>query len=111
MIFRVRHVLAPFTDSRQKSPLPPRGRRGPCPFSLSCQIGLALLFVRRLEVPMRNAAVLLIVVFAGCGQKGPLTLPEKHPGDLVTRPTQTPGDAPNSANDVQKKKDESDEKP
>lgn len=33
------------------------------------------------------------VALTGCGQKGPLYLPEKT-GEIVTRPTQTPAPAP-----------------
>lgn len=38
-------------------------------------------------------ALALATVLAACGQKGPLYLPEK-PGEVVTRPTQTPAPAP-----------------
>ena len=38
----------------------------------------------------------LATALAGCGQKGPLYLPEK-PGQIVTRPTQTPPAPPASA--------------
>jgi predicted small lipoprotein YifL len=34
-------------------------------------------------------AVALLAALAGCGQKGPLYLPEQ-PKEIVTRPTQTP---------------------
>lgn len=34
-------------------------------------------------------SILLALVLAGCGQKGPLYLPETT-GEVVTRPTQTP---------------------
>lgn len=37
--------------------------------------------------------VALTSALAGCGQKGPLYLPEQ-PGEIVTRPTQTPEAAP-----------------
>ena len=37
--------------------------------------------------------VALAAALAGCGQKGPLYLPEK-PGQIVTRPTQTPAAPP-----------------
>ena len=60
---------------------------------------------------MRNAAFLLLVLLAACGQKGPLTLPEKHSGDVVTRPTQTPAETPPPADEEQKKKDATDQKP
>jgi len=35
---------------------------------------------------MRYALVVLTTLLAGCGQKGPLTLPDKHTGPVVTRP-------------------------
>jgi predicted small lipoprotein YifL len=57
---------------------------------------------------MRSAALILIALLAGCGQKGPLTLPDKNPGGVVTRPAQTPAD---DAQDKKEKKDESDKKP
>ena len=59
---------------------------------------------------MRYALVVLTVLLAGCGQKGPLTLPDKQTGPVVTRPAQAPADAP-PAEDPQKKKDETDKKP
>jgi len=59
---------------------------------------------------MRYALVVLTVLLAGCGQKGPLTLPDKQTGPVVTRPAQSPADAP-PAEDPQKKKDETGEKP
>ena len=59
---------------------------------------------------MRYALVVLTVLLAGCGQKGPLTLPDKQTGPVVTRPAQSPADAPLAA-DPQKKKDDSDKKP
>ena len=59
---------------------------------------------------MRRAIFILIALSAGCCQKGPLTLPEKHPGDVVTRPTHMPADTP-PADETQKKKDESDKTP
>jgi len=59
---------------------------------------------------MRYAVFILLALVAGCGQKGALTLPDKHPGTVVTRPTQTPTPtAP--TDDAQKKKDETDKKP
>ena len=39
------------------------------------------------------SAVALLAALAGCGQKGPLYLPEQ-PKEIVTRPTQTPDTAP-----------------
>jgi len=59
---------------------------------------------------MRIAAFILLGLLAGCGQKGPLTLPEKSPGSVVTRPTQTPAETP-PPDDAQKKKDETEKKP
>ena len=59
---------------------------------------------------MRYAGFILIALVAGCGQKGPLTLPDKHTGPVVTRPTQTPTETP-PADETQKKKDESTPKP
>jgi predicted small lipoprotein YifL len=46
----------------------------------------------------------LVTLLAGCGQKGPLYLPEKA-GEIVTRPTQAPeppsnGQAPNTPQTV-----------
>jgi predicted small lipoprotein YifL len=38
----------------------------------------------------------LAAALAACGQKGPLYLPEK-PGEIVTRPVQTPPAAPSPA--------------
>jgi predicted small lipoprotein YifL len=58
---------------------------------------------------MRVAAFLVIALLAGCGQKGPLTLPEKHPESVVTRPTQTPAEKP--PEDAEKKKDETQKQP
>lgn len=40
--------------------------------------------------------IALATALAGCGQKGPLYLPEKT-GEIVTRPTQTPPAAPSPA--------------
>ena len=51
------------------------------------------------------AALAATSLLAGCGQKGPLTLPEKQSGAVVTRPAQTP------ANDADKKKSETDKQP
>jgi predicted small lipoprotein YifL len=59
---------------------------------------------------MRIAAFILLGLLTGCGQKGPLTLPEKLPGSVVTRPTQTPPETP-PPDDAQKKKDETEKKP
>lgn len=59
---------------------------------------------------MRFALCLLAALLAGCGQKGPLTLPDKQTGPVVTRPAQTPAPVP-PADDPQKKKDESGQKP
>jgi predicted small lipoprotein YifL len=59
---------------------------------------------------MRYALVVLTVLLAACGQKGPLTLPDKQPGPVVTRPAQAPADAP-PAEDPQKKKDEAGQQP
>lgn len=53
---------------------------------------------------MRVAAFVVVALLAGCGQKGPLTLPEKHPESVVTRPTQTPAEKP--PEDAKKKTDE-----
>ena len=39
--------------------------------------------------------IALLTALAGCGQKGPLYLPEKT-GEIVTRPAQTPAPAPAS---------------
>ncbi len=39
----------------------------------------------------------LALVLAGCGQKGPLYLPESTTGEVVTRPTQTPSAPPEDA--------------
>lgn len=44
------------------------------------------------------ATAALVMALAGCGQKGPLYLPEKT-GEVVTRPTQTPAPAPDSTTD------------
>jgi predicted small lipoprotein YifL len=41
----------------------------------------------------RIQAVALLAALAGCGQKGPLYLPEQ-PGEIVTRPAQTPAETP-----------------
>jgi len=38
-------------------------------------------------------AVALLAALTGCGQKGPLYLPEQ-PREIVTRPTQTPAETP-----------------
>ncbi len=57
---------------------------------------------------MRYAVFILLALVAGCGQKGALTLPDKHPGTVVTRPTQTPSPP---TDDTQKKKDETDKHP
>jgi|SoiMethySBSTD1v2_1073268.scaffolds.fasta_scaffold4938942_2 predicted small lipoprotein YifL len=48
--------------------------------------------------------ITLLAVLAGCGQKGPLYLPDKA-GDVVTRPEQTPvpaekSEAPNTPGTV-----------
>src|SRR6185436_14799177 len=43
-----------------------------------------------------SLAIALVAALAGCGQKGPLYLPEKT-GEIVTRPTQTPPAAPSPA--------------
>ncbi len=58
---------------------------------------------------MRIALLLILALLAACGQKGPLTLPDKTTGGVVTRPTQTPPTTP--APDAQKKKDETEKKP
>jgi predicted small lipoprotein YifL len=42
---------------------------------------------------LRGAAILAVLVAAGCGQKGALYLPEAT-GEVVTRPTQTPSETP-----------------
>jgi predicted small lipoprotein YifL len=64
---------------------------------------------------MRSAApiliALLIAILAGCGQKGPLTLPEKHPEAVITRPAQTPAEPSPPADETKKKKDEADRNP
>ena len=59
---------------------------------------------------MRFAVGLLAALLAGCGQKGSLTLPDKQTGPVVTRPAQTPATVP-PAQDPQKKKDETGQKP
>jgi predicted small lipoprotein YifL len=51
------------------------------------------------------AACSAALLLAACGQKGPLTLPEKHAGSVVTRPAQTP------PADADKKKDETGQQP
>jgi predicted small lipoprotein YifL len=64
---------------------------------------------------MRSAALILIALtvalLAGCGQKGPLTLPEKHPEAVVTRPAQTPAEPAPPADETKKKKDETEKQP
>jgi predicted small lipoprotein YifL len=60
------------------------------------------------------AAVAAASLIAACGQKGPLTLPEKTTDAVVTRPTQTPSQGsgqPEPANDTGKKKSEPDKQP
>lgn len=42
----------------------------------------------------------LALVLAACGQKGPLYLPDSTQGEVITRPTQTPADAPVEAPDA-----------
>jgi predicted small lipoprotein YifL len=39
---------------------------------------------------------LLLLALAACGQMGPLYLPDTTRGEIVTRPTQTPGETSNS---------------
>lgn len=48
--------------------------------------------------PARIALALLALPLAGCGQKGPLYLPDSTQGEVITRPTQTPAgtESPNS---------------
>jgi predicted small lipoprotein YifL len=62
---------------------------------------------------MRILLVLILIsaLLAACGQKGPLVLPEKTAGGVVTRPTQTPPATPATTTDPQKKKDESGNQP
>jgi predicted small lipoprotein YifL len=62
---------------------------------------------------MRIALILILVsaTLAACGQKGPLILPDKTTGGVVTRPTQTPPAAPATTTDEQKKKDETGKQP
>lgn len=48
----------------------------------------------RLRSALTAASLLAALGAAGCGQKGPLYLPDEA-GEVVTRPTQTP--APNPA--------------
>jgi predicted small lipoprotein YifL len=55
--------------------------------------------------------ILISASLAACGQKGPLVLPEKTAGGVVTRPTQTPPATPATTTDPQKKKDESGNQP
>jgi predicted small lipoprotein YifL len=43
----------------------------------------------------RVAWALVALALAGCGQKGPLYLPDAG-GEVITRPTQTPAEAPAS---------------
>ncbi|HZF17199.1 MAG TPA: lipoprotein [Steroidobacteraceae bacterium] len=57
---------------------------------------------------MRYAVCILLALCAGCGQKGPLTLPDKHPGTVVTRPVQAPA---TPTDETGKKKDETEKKP
>jgi predicted small lipoprotein YifL len=54
---------------------------------------------------MRTLAILILIsaALAACGQKGPLVLPDKTTGDVVTRPTQTPPATPATTTDPQKK--------
>jgi predicted small lipoprotein YifL len=40
------------------------------------------------------ALALLTLALAACGQKGPLYLPDSTQGEVITRPTQTPAEAP-----------------
>jgi predicted small lipoprotein YifL len=42
-----------------------------------------------------GVGLLLTAAIAGCGQRGPLYLPDQEPGTVITRPgTQTPESAP-----------------
>ncbi|HEY6125730.1 MAG TPA: lipoprotein [Steroidobacteraceae bacterium] len=46
---------------------------------------------------MRNVIpVLILGILAGCGQKGPLYLPEER-GEVVTRPAETPPESETTA--------------
>ena len=55
---------------------------------------------------VRFAALMAVVaVLAGCGQKGPLYLPDKG-GEVVTRPGGGQPQQPSNADDEQKKKDQ-----
>jgi predicted small lipoprotein YifL len=54
-------------------------------------------------------AALAALLLAGCGQKGPLYLPDQT-GEVVTRPTQTP-EAPPAEQPPPKDKDSDEEKP
>lgn len=62
---------------------------------------------------MRFLPILILICasLAACGQKGPLVLPDKTAGGVITRPTQTPPAAPTTTTDPQKKKDESGNQP
>ncbi len=62
---------------------------------------------------MRIAMLLILIsaALAACGQKGPLVLPDKTTGGVVTRPTQTPAATPATTTDDQKKKDETGKQP
>jgi predicted small lipoprotein YifL len=42
----------------------------------------------------RLALALATLALAACGQKGPLYLPDSTQGEVITRPTQTPAEAP-----------------
>jgi predicted small lipoprotein YifL len=55
---------------------------------------------------VRFAALMVtVVVLAGCGQKGPLYLPDKG-GEVVTRPGGGQPQQPATPDDEQKKKDQ-----
>jgi len=61
------------------------------------------------KIPLTGSVLATLAaatLLAACGQKGPLTLPEKQSGDVVTRPAQTPAN-----DDADKKKSEADKQP
>jgi predicted small lipoprotein YifL len=61
---------------------------------------------------MVKFAVLMaaVAVLAGCGQKGPLYLPDKG-GEVVTRPGGGAAQQPSTSDDEQKKKDQQSSQP